>query len=187
VVKEHSDTTKTVERSWLCVHRLVKHIYEQTPWNIWNITIFFNYSKYSQGNIMHFEPIIEQQQQQVSREELARSKQAIAELQHHYNTYEAQLRMLQSSMNTQEDAVKYASLMLELNRCRDSLNRHITAYNQLIQLADVQFPTSRLSDQAKKEIYHLYHSGRYNQIQLASHYGIQQSTVSKIINGPQPS
>jgi hypothetical protein len=38
---------------------------------------------------MQFEPIIQQQQQQVSREELARSKQAITELQHHYNSYEA--------------------------------------------------------------------------------------------------
>ncbi|MBS3799099.1 hypothetical protein [Pseudoalteromonas sp. BDTF-M6] len=135
---------------------------------------------------MHFEPIIQQQQQQITREELARSKQAITELQHHYNTYEAQVRMLQSNMKTEEDAIQYSTLMLELNRCRENLNRHINAYNQLVQLANVQFPTSRLSDQAKKEIYHFYHSGRYNQVQLASQYGVQQSTISKIVNGPQP-
>jgi chromosome segregation ATPase len=135
---------------------------------------------------MQFEPII-QQQQQVSREELARSKQAITELQHHYNSYEAQLRLLQSNMKTEEDSIKYASLMLELNRCRDNLNRHINAYNELVQLANVEFPTNRLSEQAKKEIYHFYHSGRYNQNQLASQYGVQQSTISKIVNGSQPS
>lgn len=135
---------------------------------------------------MQFEPIIQQQQQQVSREELARSKQAITELQHHYDSYEAQLRLLQSNMKTEEDSIKYASIMLELNRCRDNLNRHINAYNELVQLANVEFPTSRLSEQAKKEIYHFYHSGRYNQNQLASQYGVQQGTISKIVNDSQP-
>ncbi|GAA3705491.1 hypothetical protein GCM10022421_10500 [Oceanisphaera sediminis] len=136
---------------------------------------------------MALEPIIIQQQQQVSREELARSKQAITELQYHYDNYESQLRLLQNNMTTEEDAVQYASLMLELNRCRDNLNRHITSYNQLIQLANVQFPSTRLGDQAKREIYHFYHSGRYTQVELASQYGVQQSTISKIVNGPQPS
>jgi len=137
---------------------------------------------------MHFEPIIQQQQQQqqVSREELARARQAISEMERHYSNYETQIRLLQSNMRTEEDAVKYATLVLELNRCRDFLNRHINAYNELIRLANVEFPTSKLSEQAKREIYHFYHSGRYTQTQLAHQYGVQQGTISKIVNGQPP-
>lgn len=134
---------------------------------------------------MNFEPVIQQQQQQITREELARAKQAITELQYHYNNYESQLRLLQHNMKTPEDALQYSNLMLQLNRSRDDLNRHIQAYNQLIQLANIEFSTAKISEQAKREIYHFYHSGRYNQNQLASQYGVQQGTISKIVNTPQ--
>lgn len=129
---------------------------------------------------------IQQEQQQVSREQLARSRQAIAEMEHHYNNYEAQMRMMQSNIRTEEDALKYASLMLELNRCRDNLKRHIDSYNELVRIANVQFSTTRISDQVKREIYHFYHSKRYTQMQLAQQYGVDQSTVSKIVNGQPP-
>ncbi|MBT2772120.1 hypothetical protein J7J47_07720 [Halomonas sp. ISL-60] len=135
---------------------------------------------------MTYTTYIQQEQQQVSREELARSRQAITEMEHHYSNYEAQVRMMQNNMKTDEDALKYANLMLELNRCRDNLRRHIDSYNELVRIANVQFPTTRLSDQVKREIYHLYHSNRYTQVQLAQQYGIEQSTVSKIVNGQPP-
>lgn len=146
----------------------------------------FSISAQQETPMPRFQPIIIQEQQQISREDLARSQQAIAEMQHHYNTYQAQVNILQNNIITQEDAHRFSGLLLELNRCRDSLNRHIAAYNELVSLANVQFASSRLSDQAKREIYHLYHSGRWTQIQLAGQYGVQQSTISKIVNGQAP-
>ncbi|MDN0008060.1 hypothetical protein QVM88_17385 [Providencia stuartii] len=124
-------------------------------------------------------------EQQISREQLARTRQVIEEMQIHYNNYENQVRMMQHNIKNQEDALAYSSHILELNRCRDNIIRHINSYNQMIQLANVQFK-SNLSDQAKREIYHFYHSGRYTQDQLAAHYSVQQSTISKIVNGPAP-
>lgn len=138
---------------------------------------------------MSYEPYMYQQQTQVSREELARTRQTIHEFELHLNRLDQQVRMMQTALNSQDDIQRYSNLLFELNRGRAELQRHIKTYNEMIRLANVTH-TSRLSEQAKREIYHLYHARRYTQDQLALQYGIQQSTVSKIVNGsapPQPS
>ncbi|MBE5213312.1 hypothetical protein IG611_01350 [Pectobacterium sp. A535-S3-A17] len=135
---------------------------------------------------MSFHSIEHVYEQQITREQLARTRQAVEEMRLHYDNYEQQVRLMQNNIKTDEDAVRYSSLLLELNRGRDNLNRHINSYNEMVRIANLSF-TSRLSDIAKREIYHLYHSGRYTQDQLAAHYGIQQGTVSKIVNGQPPS
>ncbi|HED3065074.1 TPA: hypothetical protein R4057_002027 [Kluyvera ascorbata] len=134
---------------------------------------------------MAYEPYVFQQQTQVSREELARARQAIHEMEHHLANFENQVRLMQSNVKTDEDAVKFSSALLELNRTKDALQRHVSAYNDMIRIANVEH-TSRLSAQAKREIYHLYHSKRFTQDLLAAQYGVQQSTISKIVNGPMP-
>lgn len=126
------------------------------------------------------------QQQQITREELARARQVIVEMQHHCSVYENQVLMLQRTIKDPKDALELARCIVELNQKKEALDSHIHAYNRLIQLANVEFPNNRLSDQARREIYHLYYSGRYTQVQLAEQYGVQQSTISKIINNPQP-
>jgi len=135
---------------------------------------------------MTFQPYSYQQQNEVSREELARTRQTIHEMERHLNNLDRNVRMMQSNVKTPDDAVKYSSALLELNRGKEDLQRHINSYNDMIRIANITH-TSRLSEQAKREIYHLYHSKRYTQDQLAEHYGVQQGTVSKIINGSIPS
>ncbi|WP_152998348.1 hypothetical protein [Pantoea stewartii] len=134
---------------------------------------------------MAFEPYVYQQQTQVSREELARTRQAIHELEYHLTKVDSYVRMMQSTITSPEEMHKYSSAVLELNRGRAELQRHINAYNDMIRIANVTH-SSRLTEQAKREIYHFYHSGRYTQDQLATQYGVQQGTVSKIVNGPVP-
>ncbi|HFP9398650.1 TPA: helix-turn-helix domain-containing protein [Klebsiella michiganensis] len=134
---------------------------------------------------MSFQPINQPYQQQITREQLARTRQALDEMKLHYDNYEAHIRQMQHNIKTPEDSIKFSTHILELNRCRDNLIRHINAYNEMIQISNLQF-SSRLSEQAKTEIYHFYKSGRYTQEQLAAQYGVTQSAISKIVNGSVP-
>jgi hypothetical protein len=52
-------------------------------------------------------------------------------------------------------------------------------------MANVNFGKT-IPDQCRREIYHFYHAGRYNQTELVSHYAISQSAVSKIVNAQAP-
>ena len=88
-------------------------------------------------------------------------------------------------ISTQEESIKYGSLLLELNRSREDLNRYYKSLNEMMQMANFNFG-KRIPEQSKKEIYHYYHAGRYNQNELANQYGVAQGTINKIVNGNSP-
>jgi hypothetical protein len=121
----------------------------------------------------------------IQRHEIARIRQTINDLEQHFNTIYQTATYLGQNLRTHEDTIRYASALLELNQTRDSLQRHYSALNEMIQLANIDFGKT-IPDQSRREIYHLYHAGRYTQAQLATQYQISQSAVSKIVNGLAP-
>ncbi|MGJ0637612.1 hypothetical protein [Xenorhabdus bovienii] len=74
-----------------------------------------------------------------------------------------------------------------MQKIRDTelnLVQHHNILNQM--LAMIPMDSSRqISDHVKREIYHLYHAGRYTQEQLAAHFGVSQST-HRIVTGEAP-
>lgn len=122
---------------------------------------------------------------QVQRHEIARLQQLIQEAENfNANAYQ-RLVVLAQNIKTQEDMQAYANLQLQFNMSRNAAMQHYATLQQMLQLANVD-NGKQISEQARREIYHMYHMGRYNQNELAMQYSISQSAVSKIVNGPAP-
>lgn len=122
----------------------------------------------------------EQSVQQASREEIAQLNQEIHAINKHIQNRQQNLNYLQQTMKTQEDAVVYATLLLEQNKLIDSVKNYTKKLEDMLRISNFNFG-NKLSNQTKKEIYHLYHSGKYTQVELANQYNTTQSTISKII------
>lgn len=130
-------------------------------------------------------PAYTQIAQQNQRHEIARLYQFVYELENHVATLHNQLVYLGQVLSTQEQRMSYAQLLLELNTSNAALDSHRKNLNAMIQMANINFGKA-IPDQCRREIYHLYHAGRYTQAQLAGQYGISQSAVSKIVNDTAP-
>lgn len=128
-----------------------------------------------------------QQSQQIQRHEVARMQQFVFDLEKHINDLHKHVTYIGQTMSSQEESMKYSSLLLELNQTISSLNTHKQTLNQMLQMSDINFGKT-IPDQSRREIYHYYHAGRFSQAELARQYGVSQSAVSKIVNSlaPQP-
>ena len=133
-----------------------------------------------------FDPSQYQQSvQQAQRHEIARMQQRIFENERHVAELHQVVTYLGQNIQTEKESIEYATLLLELNKTKSSLVLHYQKLSQMIQLANITF-SKTIPEQCKREIYHFYHAGRYNQAQLAGMYNVSQSAVSKIINGKPP-
>lgn len=126
-----------------------------------------------------------QQAQQLQRHEIARMQQLIQDMQCHMSLLQQRLITLGQTMKTREESQEYADKLWELNVTNQNFIKHYEVLNQMIQMANLDF-SKTIPEQCKREIYHLYHAGRYTQEQLAYQYQVSQSAVSKIVNGPAP-
>ncbi len=126
-----------------------------------------------------------QQAQQIQRHEIARMQQLVTDLESHVQTLHQRATFIGQTLTTPEEAQQYSNLLLELNQTNASLQQHYNALSQMIQMANFDF-SKTIPEQCRREIYHLYYAGRYTQSQLATHYQISQSAVSKIVNGQAP-
>lgn len=126
-----------------------------------------------------------QQAQQFQRHEIARMQQLIQDTEWHMMGLQQRLMALGQTLMNREQSQQYADLLWELNVTNQNVVKHYEVLNQMIQMANCNF-SKNISEQCKREIYHLYYSGRYTQEQLAFQYQVSQSAVSKIVNGPAP-
>jgi len=126
-----------------------------------------------------------QQSQQIQRHEVARMQQFVFDLEKHINDLHKHVTYIGQTMSSQEESMKYSSLLLELNKTISSLNTHKQTLNQMLQMSGINFGKT-IPDQSRREIYHYYHAGRFSQAELARQYGISQSAVSKIVNSQAP-
>ncbi|WP_038497454.1 helix-turn-helix domain-containing protein [Janthinobacterium agaricidamnosum] len=122
---------------------------------------------------------------QVQRQEIARIRQLIQEMEFHRNNMYSQLSIMAPRIATPEDQLQYVGLMTKIRETEAALGQHIQYLNQMLALVPMDF-SRQISDQVKREIYHLYHASRYTQEQLAEHYGVSQSTVHRIVTGEPP-
>lgn len=144
-------------------------------------------------DIEGLEPVFEQQsssayiqvEQQNQRHEIARLHQFVVELENYIATLHHRLAYLGQVLATPEQQMEYAQLLMNLNGSMATLHQHRANLNAMITLANLSFGKT-IPEQCRREIFHLYHAGRYTQAQLAGQYGISQSAVSKIVNGPVP-
>lgn len=126
-----------------------------------------------------------QQAQQFQRHEIARMQQLIHDTEWHMQGLQQRIMALGQTLMSQEQSQEYGRLLWELNITNQNVIKHYDVLNQMLQMANCNF-SKNIPEQCKREIYHLYHAGRYTQEQLASHYQISQSAVSKIVNGSAP-
>jgi hypothetical protein len=110
----------------------------------------------------------------------------ICELEHHIATVHDRLAYLGRELSTEEQRLAYVNLLAQLNTAIPQLKAYKETLGSMIQMTAINYGKTAIPDQSRREIYHLYHSGRYTQEQLAVHYGCGQSAVSKIVNGPAP-
>lgn len=130
-------------------------------------------------------PAYVQFEQQNQRHEIARLQQFVYELENYIATVHQRLVYMGSTLQSHEQVLEYSRLQFEFNQSYKSLREHQTTLSQMISLAAPSFE-KQISEQCRREIYHLYYAGRYTQVQLAAQYGVSQSAVSKIVNGPAP-
>ena len=122
---------------------------------------------------------------QIQRHEIARMQQFVLDLENHVDTIHQKLTLIARTMSSEEDRLRYTTMLLDFNKTIDSLNEHREKLNEMLSMADTNFGKT-IPEQCRREIYHLYHSGRYSQVELANQYDISQSAVSKIVNGSMP-
>lgn len=122
---------------------------------------------------------------QMQRHEVARIRQFMQDLEFHRNNLYAQLNVLAPRIESAEDQMRYVQLVQEIRNTESSLGQHHQILTQMLNMVPMEFPR-QVSDHVKREIYHLYHAARYTQDQLATHYGVSQSTVNRIVNGDPP-
>jgi hypothetical protein len=130
-------------------------------------------------------PAFIQVEQQNQRHEIARLSQFIFELEHHVATIHNRLAYLGQVLATPEQRLEYAQLLMDMNSGMGALHKHRETLQAMLALTQSTFG-KQIPDHCRREIYHLYHAGRYTQEQLAGQYGVSQSAVSKIVNGPIP-
>jgi hypothetical protein len=123
--------------------------------------------------------------QQNQRHEIARLQQFVYELEGYIATVHQRLVYMSSTLSSSEQVDEYSKLQLEFNRSYQELKNHQSTLSKMLSLAPPSFE-KQISDQCRREIYHLYHAGRYTQEQLGVQYGVSQSAVSKITKGPAP-
>ncbi|WP_333689273.1 hypothetical protein [Methylococcus capsulatus] len=122
---------------------------------------------------------------QVQRHEIARIRQFIQELEFHRANMYQQLSILAPQIATAEQQFQYVGLIQKIRETEQALVQHSQYLNEMLNLVPMEF-SRQVPDQVRREIYHLYHAGRYTQEQLASHYGVSQSTVHRIVAGDPP-
>ena len=122
---------------------------------------------------------------QMQQHEVARMRQFMHELEFHRGNLYQQLNLLAPRISSAEDQLQYAGLIQQIRETEASLAQHHQTLTQLLALVPPE-NSRQISDQVKREIYHYYHVGRYTQEQLASQYGVSQSTVNRIVNGEPP-
>ncbi len=123
--------------------------------------------------------------QQINRHEIARTRQFIDDLIYQHDNLDRYIHSFNFDPANREAFTQYSNALYQLNLLKTNIQENITHYNELINGVNTNFSKS-LPDQCKREIYHLYHAGRYTQEALAGHYGVHQSTISKIVNGDAP-
>lgn len=131
-------------------------------------------------------PAYIQNEQQNQRHEMARMQQMIYELEHHIATVHNRLAYLGRVLSTEEHRQEYVNLLAQLNTAIPHLESYKATLASMLQMAPMNYGRTAIPDQCRREIFHLYHSGRYTQEQLGVQYGCGQSAVSKIVNGPAP-
>jgi hypothetical protein len=112
-----------------------------------------------------------QQARQIQKHEIARMQQFVSDTKKHVDSLEEEVTYIGQTMKTKEENLKYSSLLLQLNKTINSFDLHSNTLNEMIQMANVDFGKT-IPEQCRREIYHMYHAGRYNQTELASHYAI---------------
>ena len=123
---------------------------------------------------------------QIQQHEIARIRQFIHELEMLRNQMDQHMSLLASRMSTPEQQLEYVGLIQKIRETEGALAQHGQYLSQLLSMVPMDFPR-QVSEQVKREIYHLYHAGRYTQQHLAEHYGVSQSTVHRIVSGDSPS
>lgn len=122
---------------------------------------------------------------QVQRHEIGRLRQFIQETEFHRSHMYHQLNILAPKIATPEDQLQYVGLLQEIRNSEAALAQHHQALTKMLALVPLEYPR-QLTDQVRREIYHLYHASRYTQEHLAEHYGVSQSTVHRIVTGEPP-
>lgn len=131
-------------------------------------------------------PAYVQQEQQNQRHEIARMQQMIAELEHHIATVHDRLAYLGRILRTDEQRQEYTRLLVQVNTALPQLQNYRESLAAMVRMTPMNYGRGSIPEQCRREIYHLYHAGRYTQEQLANQYGCGQSAISKIVNGPPP-
>lgn len=122
---------------------------------------------------------------QVQRHEIARIRQFMYELTQHRDNMYRQLSMLAPQIATSKQQLEYVGLIQKIRGTEQALTEHNNYLNQMLAMAQPEY-SRQIPDQVKREIYHLYHAGRYTQELLAEQYGVSQSTVHRIVTGDAP-
>lgn len=76
-----------------------------------------------------------------------------------------------------QSAIKIAEKFLEAKRLKEVLKKHFSEINVLLPLPD----NAKLNETEINEIYSLYQSGLYTQLDLANQYVVRQPAISKIV------
>jgi hypothetical protein len=122
---------------------------------------------------------------QIERHQIAKMQQYIYDSENHVKNLQQHLMYIGQTINTKEKSQEYAEKLLILNKTIEELNMHREALSKMIEIADINFGKT-IAEQARREIYHFYHAGRYKQADLAKQYCVSQSAISKIVNGEAP-
>lgn len=123
---------------------------------------------------------------QVQRHEIARIRQFIHELEWHRANIFQQMSILAAQISTPEQQMEYVQLIQQVRETEQSLAHHQEHLNQMLTMVPMEY-SRHIPDQVRREIYHLYQAGRYTQDELATHYGVSQSTVHRVVSGDPPS
>ncbi|MHC3431698.1 hypothetical protein [Delftia lacustris] len=122
---------------------------------------------------------------QMQQHEIGRLRQFIMELEFQQNNLASHLNLLAPRITTPEDQLQYVKLLAQYNQNKSTLDQQVTTLQKMLALVPMDSGRA-ISDQVKREVYHLYHASRYTQDALAAQYGISQSSVQRIVNGPAP-
>lgn len=123
---------------------------------------------------------------QVQQHEVGRIRQFIMELEWQQTNLLSQLNLLATRIVSADDQLAYARLVGQYRQNQAVLGQQVTTFQQMLALLPSDQGRPQISDQTKREIYHLYHAGRYTQDALATQYGISQTSVQRIVSGPPP-
>lgn len=123
---------------------------------------------------------------QVQRHEIARIRQFINELEYMRGSLMTQLNLLATQVSTADKQMQYVQLLNAYQTNEQNLQQQANLLSQMLTMAGADSQPRTLSEQTKREIYHLYQSGRYKQEELADQYVTSQATVSRIVKGDAP-